>query len=273
MPEVPMLFEGRSIRKVWFEDEWWFAVVDVVAVLTESANPQGYWRRLKQRLKEEGASIIKNLRALKVQASDGKYYAIDSARLYDIIDIARLLFSVGRRERQNLPEEAGVYAIENTLTGERYIGSSLNIPQRWLQHRADLQKGSHSSSFLQEAWNRDGADAFTWIVLEYTKDIAELESIEQCYIDSWQPAYNRRSEAINMLSLKPVDSDKMHKFTAFLLESAYSLDNPIIKALIRGIRYGLIFPGPKFQLFSQIANGTIGTWEDLESFLQQSEVI
>lgn len=172
-----------------------------------------------------------------------------------------------------MPEEAGVYSIRNILTGECYIGSSLNIPQRWKQHQSDLQRGIHSSPIFQEAWNRDGADAFTWTVLEYTQDITELDTIKQRYIDERQPAYNGSAEAVNMLSLKPIDADRMHRFLAYLLETTYSLDNPIIKALICGIRYGFIFPGPKFQQLNQIANGTVSTWEDLEIFLvQQSEV-
>ena len=274
MPEVPSLFEGHNIRKVWFEDEWWFAVVDVIHALTESTNPQVYWRRLKMRLREEGADIVESLHALKVlSAADGKYYAIDCAYLYDIIHIIRLISSISRRERKNMPDEAGVYAIENTLTGECYIGSSFNIPQRWLQHRAHLQKGDHTSSSFQEAWNHDGSDTFKWSVLEYVPNVTELESVEQRYIDSHRPVYNSHSEVTNILSLGPIDSKKTQRFVAYLLESTYLVDNPLIKQLIIGVRYGLISPGPTFHLLSQVTTRAIKTWEDLEVFLiQQSEV-
>ncbi len=79
MAETPALFEGQSIRKVWFEDEWWFAVVDVIAALTESANPQVYWRRLKQKLIAEGSEIVQDLNALRLPGKDGKLYKIDCA--------------------------------------------------------------------------------------------------------------------------------------------------------------------------------------------------
>ena len=273
MPETPALFEGRNIRKVWFEDEWWFAVVDVVEILSESSDPQAYWRRLKQRLREEGADIIDRLCALKVHTKDDKLRHIDCVRLYDVIHVVRLLSSMSRRERRLVSEESGVYIIENIRTNDCYIGSSANMPMRWIQHRADLQRGAHSSSSLQEAWNRDGIDAFTWVVLEYIPDVTMLESVEQHYIDSRQPAYNNRTDATNPFSLSPIDSKKTHRFMAYLLESTYSMDNPLVKQLIIGIRYGLITPGPIFHLLSQVTTRAIKTWEDLEAFLmQQSEV-
>jgi hypothetical protein len=79
MAETPALFEGRSIRKVWFEDEWWFAVVDVIAVLTESANPQGYWRKLKYDLRQQGSNVVTDCNALRLPGKDGKLRKIDCA--------------------------------------------------------------------------------------------------------------------------------------------------------------------------------------------------
>jgi DNA-damage-inducible protein D len=79
MADVPALFEGRNIRKVWFADEWWFAVVDVIAVLTESADPTAYWRKLKQRLRTENAETVTNCHALRLPTKDGKFRALDCA--------------------------------------------------------------------------------------------------------------------------------------------------------------------------------------------------
>ena len=58
-------------------EEWYFSVVDVVAVLTESPNPRKYWSVLKTRLKNEGSELATNCSQLKLQASDGKYYKTD----------------------------------------------------------------------------------------------------------------------------------------------------------------------------------------------------
>ena len=64
------LFENRKIRSVWDEnaEKWWFSVVDVIGVLTESDNPQVYWRVLKKRLADEGNETVTNCNGLKMLA-------------------------------------------------------------------------------------------------------------------------------------------------------------------------------------------------------------
>jgi hypothetical protein len=68
------LFEDKYVRTLWDEtnEKWYFSVVDVVAILTESVNPPAYWRKLKQRLKQEGNETVTNCHALKMLAADGK---------------------------------------------------------------------------------------------------------------------------------------------------------------------------------------------------------
>ena len=68
------LFEERKVRTVWDDEQekWYFSVVDVVAVLTDSENPQTYWRVLKNRLKKEGNETVTNCNGLKLPAADGK---------------------------------------------------------------------------------------------------------------------------------------------------------------------------------------------------------
>ena len=81
------LFENKTIRSAWDEEkeEWYFSVVDVVGVLTDSPNPQTYWRVLKKRLKDEGNETVTNCNGLKMKAADGKM------RLTDVADTAQLL--------------------------------------------------------------------------------------------------------------------------------------------------------------------------------------
>ena len=73
------LFNEKQIRTSWNadEEEWYFSVVDVVAVLAESIDPPAYWRKLKQRLKEEGNETVTNCHALKMPAADGKMRMTD----------------------------------------------------------------------------------------------------------------------------------------------------------------------------------------------------
>ena len=81
MKEEIKLFESRKVRSVWDEkaEKWYFAVVDVLAILTESANPNAYWRKLKQRLKAEGNQTVTSCHALKLKAADGKMRMTDVA--------------------------------------------------------------------------------------------------------------------------------------------------------------------------------------------------
>ena len=81
------LFGDDKIRAIWDneQEKWYFSVVDVVAVLTESPNPQTYWRVLKKRLKDEGNETVTNCNGLKMRATDGKM------RLTDVADTEQLL--------------------------------------------------------------------------------------------------------------------------------------------------------------------------------------
>lgn len=80
------LFEEKKVRSVWDDEQekWYFSIVDVCAVLTDSVDPQAYWRKLKQRLKTEGNETVTNCHALKITAADGKM------RLTDVADQEQL---------------------------------------------------------------------------------------------------------------------------------------------------------------------------------------
>ena len=79
------LFEERKFRTVWDdqEEKWYFSIVDVCGVLTESRDSQSYWRKLKQRLKEEGNQTVTNCHGLKMQAADGKMRMTDVVETFE----------------------------------------------------------------------------------------------------------------------------------------------------------------------------------------------
>lgn len=81
------LFEEKKVRTLWDdkEEKWYFSIVDVVAVLTDSVDATAYWRKLKQRLKKEGNETVTNCHGLKMLAADGKM------RLTDVADVQQLL--------------------------------------------------------------------------------------------------------------------------------------------------------------------------------------
>jgi hypothetical protein len=73
------VFRGKEIRKTLYNNEWWFSIVDVCAVLTESTDAGAYWRKLKQRLREEGSEVVTFCHGLKLLAPDGKLRETDCA--------------------------------------------------------------------------------------------------------------------------------------------------------------------------------------------------
>ena len=91
--EVIKIFGERKIRSVWDDkaEKWYFSVVDVIAVLTDSIDPHAYWRKLKQRLKEEGNQTVTSCHALKLMAADGKMRMTDVA---DQEQLFRLIQSI-----------------------------------------------------------------------------------------------------------------------------------------------------------------------------------
>src|SRR5665647_2062683 len=73
------LFQNQTVRTYWdeTEEQWYFSVVDVVAILTDSLNPRDYWFKMKKREKGIGVELSTNCRQLKMESSDGKKYATD----------------------------------------------------------------------------------------------------------------------------------------------------------------------------------------------------
>ena len=79
--EAIKIFEEKKVRTVWDDEteEWFFSVVDVVAILTDSPNPSNYCKVLKHRLRKEGNELVTNCNQLKLPSTDGKYYKTDVA--------------------------------------------------------------------------------------------------------------------------------------------------------------------------------------------------
>ena len=137
------LFEDKRIRTAWDEEkeEWYFSIVDVVAVLTDSPNPQTYWRVLKKRLKDEGNETVTSCNGLKMTAADGK------RRLTDVADTEQLL-----RIIQSIPSpkaepfklwlaQVGRERIEETIDPELTIERALETylkkgyTREWINQR------------------------------------------------------------------------------------------------------------------------------------------
>jgi len=87
------IFEQKQVRTLWYpeQEKWYISIVDVIDVLTESPNPNNYWKVLKSRLKKEGSQLVTDCNQLKMQSSDGKFYKTDVA---DTEQLFRLIQSI-----------------------------------------------------------------------------------------------------------------------------------------------------------------------------------
>lgn len=98
-------------------------------------------------------------------------------------------------------ERSGIYQIQNTKTGKRYIGSAVRIRNRWAVHRHGLVRGVHHSRHLQRAWDKHGPEAFEFTVLEFC-DKEDLICREQHWLDVGRPEFNSAKVAGSNLGVK-----------------------------------------------------------------------
>ena len=137
------LFENKEIRTAWDEEreEWCFSVVDVVAVLTDSPNPQTYWRVMKKRLKDEGNETVTKCNALKMTAADGKKRLTDVATTEQLLRIIQSIPSPKAEPFKLWLAEVGRERIEETIDPELIIDRALETylkkgySREWINQR------------------------------------------------------------------------------------------------------------------------------------------
>lgn len=102
---------------------------------------------------------------------------------------------------------SGIYSIRNTVNGKVYVGSSVNIRQRWKTHKAHLRGDKHHSPTLQRSWNMHGESCFSFDVIEHVRDVEELLVREQYWLDTFRSfgcnGYNSRPIAASNKGFKP----------------------------------------------------------------------
>ena len=155
------LFGEKNIRTVWDdkEEKWYFSIVDVVNVLTDSKDPTAYWRKLKQRLKEEGNETVTNCHGLKLKAADGKMRMTDVA---DQEQLFRLIQSIPSPKAEPFKQWMAQVAstrvdqmqdpeldIQQAITDYKRLGYSDN----WINQRI---KSIEVRKELTDEWKRTG---------------------------------------------------------------------------------------------------------------------
>ena len=167
-------FFNDGIRKVWNsqEEEWYFSIIDVIAVLTESTNATAYWRKLKQRLKEEGNETVTNCHGLKMKASDGKMRLTDCATTEQLL---RLIQSIPSKKAEPFKlwlAQVGSERLEEMADPEKALDRGMEYYRRkgytdaWIKER--LQSKSIRDDLTAE-WKRSG--------IETSREFAALTNI------------------------------------------------------------------------------------------------
>lgn len=155
------LYEDKKVRSVWDGEKecWWFSVVDVVCILTESVDPTAYWRKLKQRLREEGNESVTNCHGLKMKAADGKMRLTDVATVEQLFRIIQSIPSPKAEPFKRWLAAVGAERIEETIDPEQAIDRALETYQRkgysdeWIQQRLMSIKVRNA---LTDEWQKSG---------------------------------------------------------------------------------------------------------------------
>ena len=171
------LFENKKVRTKWVENEekWYFPIIDIIAVLTDSIDPGAYWRKLKERLKAEGNETVTNCHTLKLIASDGKMRLTDVA---DTEQLLRLIQSIPSKKAEPFKAwlaKVGYQRIEETedpeLAFDRAMKTYLQkgYSEEWVNQRL---KTIEVRKDLANEWNRVGIEKesdFAILTNEITK--------------------------------------------------------------------------------------------------------
>ena len=155
------LFEGKQVRVVWDAEleKYWFSIVDVVQVLTDSADGRKYWNKLKQRLVAEGNESVTNCHQLKLPASDGKKYKTDVA---DMEQLLRLIQSLPSKKVEPVEQwlaEVGSQRIDQMIDPELTFQMAVEdyrrqgYSEKWIENRL---KSIRTRKELTDEWERSG---------------------------------------------------------------------------------------------------------------------
>ena len=159
------LFEGKQVRSAWDneKEEWYFSVVDVVAVLTDSKNPRDYWYRVKKRMSEEEKSELSTFcRQLKLTSSDGKKYDTDAADMQGILRIIQSIPSPKAEPFKMWLSTVGKERIDEVIDPEQAIDRALatylkkGYSREWINQRL---QSIQVRKELTDAWQDHGVKA------------------------------------------------------------------------------------------------------------------
>ncbi|HSW59474.1 MAG TPA: Bro-N domain-containing protein, partial [bacterium] len=155
------IFEQTKVRSVWNEEKqcWYFSIVDVIGILTESPNPNNYWKVLKHRLAKEGNESVTNCNQLKMISSDGKYYKTDVADTEQLFRLVQSIPSPKAEPFKRWLAKVGYERLEEIENPElaaarmREIYRQKGYSESWIEKR---MRGIAVRDELTEEWKQRG---------------------------------------------------------------------------------------------------------------------
>ena len=168
--ETLKLFEDKKVRALWDEDEekWYFSIIDVIEILTESKNPSTYWRVLKKRLSAEGNETVTNCNSLKMRAADGKMRKTD---VVDTEQLLRLVQSIPSPKAEPFKQwmaKVATERIDQMQDPELSIAQAmcdykrLGYSDNWINQRL---KSIEVRKLLTDEWQRGGMNGMQYATL------------------------------------------------------------------------------------------------------------
>jgi len=157
-----VVFQGKKIRRTWFNDEWWFSVVDIVGVLTESDRARKYWSDLKTKLIGEGFEVSEKIGQLKLMAEDGKLRVTDCANTKNMFRIIQSIPSPKSEPFKQWLAQIGyerVQEIENPELAQKRmkeIYKAKGYSDDWIEKRV---RGIAIRDELTDEWKKRGVEA------------------------------------------------------------------------------------------------------------------
>ncbi len=154
-----VFFQGKKIRRTWFNDEWWFSVVDIVEALTESGRARKYWSDLKKRLTEEGFELSAKIGQLKLVSGDGKLYQTDCVNTKNAFRIIQSIPSKKAEPFKQWLAQVGfdrVQEIENPELAQKRmkdIYKAKGYSDDWIEKRV---RGIAIRDELTDEWKKRG---------------------------------------------------------------------------------------------------------------------
>jgi hypothetical protein len=207
-----IVFGGKKIRRNWYDNEWYFSIVDVVEVLTDSETPRNYWKVLKHRLNKEGSEVVTFCNQLKLESLDGKKYLTDCANTKSIFRIIQSIPSKKAEPFKRWLAKVGyerVQEIENPELAQdraKNYYEKKGYPKSWIDKRI---RGIAIRQDLTDEWKDRGVNEnkeFAILTNEIAKATFGVGIKEHKKIKSLNPKFKNQNLRDHMTDLELIFS-------------------------------------------------------------------